>query len=602
MATSVQNIIEKYNKDKTRLMDILIDVQSERGYIPKATITQIANALDISHVDVEQTMSFYHFFSDKPTGKFAVYLNDSAVANMMGRQKVKETFENETGIKFGEVTPDGLIGLFDTACIGMNDQEPAALINGQVFTNLTPFRVKEIVRDIKAGRPLDDMFTAAYGDGENRNELIKSVVVNNIRKKGPILSEDYTPGIVIWKKLPQMSPEQVIEEIKKSNIRGRGGAGFPTGLKWEFCRKAKGEKKYIFCNADEGEPGTFKDRVILTERPKLLFEGMVIAGYAVGAQEGIVYVRHEYKYLQKYLENLLQGARDRNLLGKDIGGIKGFDFDIRIQFGAGAYVCGEESALIESAEGKRGEPRDRPPFPVEKGYLDMPTVVNNVETLCAAVKVLLNGGEWYRNFGTKDSTGTKLLSVSGDCKYPGVYEVEWGFTVNDILEMVGADEKQVQAVQVGGPSGSIISSAEFKRTVCFADLATGGSLIIIGQQRDILTDIVLNFTEFFIEESCGSCSTCRNITYLMKNKLEKILDARGVKKDIDDLVAWGKILKVSRCGLGQTAGNPILTSIKNFRHLYEEKIQKDKDFDSAFDMASAVKESCIAAGRIPTLN
>jgi [NiFe] hydrogenase diaphorase moiety large subunit len=329
---------------------------------------------------------------------------------------------------------------------------------------------------------------------------------------------------------------------------------------------------------------------------------MVIAGYAVGAQEGIVYVRHEYKYLQKYLENLLQGARDRNLLGKDIGGIKGFDFDIRIQFGAGAYVCGEESALIESAEGKRGEPRDRPPFPVEKGYLDMPTVVNNVETLCAAVKVLLNGGDWYRNFGTKDSTGTKLLSVSGDCKYPGVYEVEWGFSVSDILEMVGADEKLVQAVQVGGPSGSIIAPNEFKRSVCFADLATGGSLIIIGQQRDILTDIVLNFTEFFIEESCGSCSTCRNIPYLMKNKLEKILDARGVKKDIDDLVAWGKILKVSRCGLGQTAGNPILTSIKNFRHLYDEKIQKDKDFDSAFDMSLAVKESCIAAGRIPTLN
>jgi [NiFe] hydrogenase diaphorase moiety large subunit len=602
MATSVQNIIEKYNKDKTRLMDILIDVQSERGHIPKATITQIANALDISHVDVEQTMSFYHFFSDKPTGKFAIYLNDSAVANMMGRQKVKETFENETGIKFGDVTPDGLIGLFDTACIGMNDQEPAALINGQVFTNLTPFRVKEIVRDIKAGRPLDDMFTAAYGDGENRNELIKSVVVNNIRKKGPILSEDYTPGIVIWKKLPQMSPEQVIDEIKKSNIRGRGGAGFPTGLKWEFCRKAQGEKKYIFCNADEGEPGTFKDRVILTERPKLLFEGMVIAGYAVGANEGIVYVRHEYKYLQKYLENLLQGARDRNLLGKDIGGIKGFDFDIRIQFGAGAYVCGEESALIESAEGKRGDPRDRPPFPVEKGYLDMPTVVNNVETLCAAVKVLLNGGDWYRNFGTKDSTGTKLLSVSGDCKYPGVYEVEWGFSVSDILEMVGADEKQVQAVQVGGPSGSLIAPNEFKRNVCFADLATGGSLIIIGQQRDILTDIVLNFTEFFIEESCGSCSTCRNIPYLMKNKLEKILDARGVKKDIDDLIAWGKILKVSRCGLGQTAGNPILTSIKNFRHLYDEKIQKDKDFDSAFDMSLAVKDSCLAAGRIPTLN
>ncbi|MFP4471273.1 MAG: NAD(P)H-dependent oxidoreductase subunit E, partial [Bacteroidales bacterium] len=323
MATSVQSIIEKYNKDQTRLMDILIDVQSEHGYIPQETISEIANALNISHVDVEQTMSFYHFFSDTPTGKYAIYLNDSAVANMMGRARVKETLEQEAGIKFGQVTPDGQIGLFDTACIGMNDQEPAALINGHVFTNLTPFRVKEIVRDIKEGKPVEEMYTAAYGDGENRNELIKSVVQNNIRKKGPILSEDYTPGIVIWKKLPEMTPEQVIEEVKKSNIRGRGGAGFPTGLKWEFCRKAKGEKKYIFCNADEGEPGTFKDRVILTERPKLLFEGMVIAGYAVGATEGIVYVRHEYKYLKNYLENLLQGARDRNLLGKDIGGIKG---------------------------------------------------------------------------------------------------------------------------------------------------------------------------------------------------------------------------------------------------------------------------------------
>jgi len=464
MATSVQNIIEKYNKDKTRLMDILIDVQSEHGYIPKATIPEIACELDISNVDVEQTMSFYHFFSDTPTGKYAIYLNDSAVANMMGRQKVKQTFENETGVKFGHVTPDGMIGLFDTACIGMNDQEPAALINGRVFTNLTPFRVKEILRDIKDGKPVDQMYSAAYGDGENRNELIKSVVQNNIRKKGPILSEDYTPGIVIWKKLPEMTPEQVIDEVKKSNIRGRGGAGFPTGLKWEFCRKAKGEKKYIFCNADEGEPGTFKDRVILTERPKLLFEGMVIAGYAVGATEGIVYVRHEYTYLKNYLENLLQGARDRNLLGKNIGGVEGFDFDIRIQFGAGAYVCGEESALIESAEGKRGEPRDRPPFPVEKGYLDMPTVVNNVETLCSVVKVLLNGGDWYNSFGTKDSTGTKLMSISGDCKYPGVYEVEWGFSVKDILEMAGTDEENVQAVQVGGPSGSLIGPAEFSTT------------------------------------------------------------------------------------------------------------------------------------------
>jgi len=328
---------------------------------------------------------------------------------------------------------------------------------------------------------------------------------------------------------------------------------------------------------------------------------MAIAGYAVGAEEGILYIRYEYKYLQEYLEDLLKKAREAGYLGKNILGRKGFNFDIRIQFGAGAYVCGEESALIESAEGKRGEPRDRPPFPVEKGYMDMPTVVNNVETLCSVVKVILNGGEWYKSFGTTESTGTKLLSISGDCKFPGVYEVEWGFSVNDILDMVGAAKESTQAVQVGGPSGAIIASNEFNRMLGYEDLATGGSLIIIGNNRDILQDVALNFTEFFIEESCGSCSTCRIVPTLLRNKLVKILNARGVAQDLDDLVEWGKILRASRCGLGQTAANPILSSLKNFRYLYEEKIQKGKDFDYGFDLSKAVKESCRVTGRVSNI-
>ena len=397
-----------------------------------------------------------------------------------------------------------------------------------------------------------------------------------------------------------MKPEEVIAEVKQSSVRGRGGAGFPTGLKWEFCRNAPGKQKYIFCNADEGEPGTFKDRVILTELPRLLFEGMVIAGYAVGATEGILYIRYEYKYLEQYLEKILEGARKKNYLGKDIMGRKGFNFDIRIQFGAGAYVCGEESALIESAEGKRGEPRDRPPFPVEKGYLEMPTIVNNVETLCSVVKVILNGADWYRSFGTAESTGTKLMSISGDCRNPGVYEVAWGFSVNDILEMVGRLGK-VQAVQVGGPSGSLIGPEEFNRTLGYEDLATGGSLIVFGEHRDLLTEVVLNFTDFFIEESCGSCSTCRILPTVLKKKLLKILNARGVEQDIDDMVEWGKYLKASRCGLGQTAANPILTSIKNFRHLYESKIQSRKEYDTGFDLSRAVKESCQITGRVPNI-
>ena len=600
MKTAVRKILDKYSKDKTRLMDILIDVQSEFGYIPHDITIEIAEDLGMSEVDVDQTISFYHFFSQKPRGRYQVFLNNSAVANMMGQADVAQTFMKELGIKINEVTPDGLVGLFETSCIGMNDQEPAAIINNHIFTKLTPFRAKEIVRDIKEGKSMEDMVVADYGDGENRSDLIKSVVTNNIRKLGPILDRNYKVGQAI-EKITKMTPEQVIDEVKKSNIRGRGGAGFPTGLKWEFCRNAAGDRKYIFCNADEGEPGTFKDRVILTERPRLLFEGMVVAGYAVGATEGILYIRHEYKYLQQYLESILQKARETNYLGKNIQGKKGFNFEIRIQFGAGAYVCGEESALIESAEGKRGEPRDRPPFPVEKGYMDMPTVVNNVETLCSVVKVILNGGDWYKSFGTTESTGTKLLSISGDCKFPGVYEVAWGFSINDILDMVGTGKDEVQAVQVGGPSGAIIASNEFNRILGYEDLATGGSLIIVGKNREILNDLVLNFTEFFIEESCGSCSTCRIVPTLLKDKLVKILNARGVKQDIDDMVEWGRILKASRCGLGQTAANPILSSIKNFRHLYEEKIQKNKIFDSGFDLSAAVKESCKAAGRIPNI-
>jgi [NiFe] hydrogenase diaphorase moiety large subunit len=597
MKAAVKKIIEKYGNDKFRLMDVLIEIQQENGYISKEAIAQIAEEYGMSEVDVDQTVSFYHFFSQKPTGKYSIYLNNSAVANMMGRREVAETFQKELGIKFGEVTPDGRAGLFETSCIGMNDQEPAAIINNRIFTRLTPFRVKEIVRDIKEGKDIGEMFVQDWGDGKNSSDLICSVVSNNIRKIGPVLEHNFKAGQAI-EKIIKMTPEEVIDEVKRSNMRGRGGAGFPTGLKWEFCRNAVGEKKYIFCNADEGEPGTFKDRVILTERPRLLFEGMVVAGYAVGASEGIVYIRYEYKYLQQYLEEVLQKAREANYLGKNILGKKGFDFDIRIQFGAGAYVCGEESALIESAEGKRGEPRDRPPFPVEKGYHDMPTVVNNVETLCSVVKVILRGGDWYKSLGTHESSGTKLLSISGDCKFPGVYEVVWGFSVNYILEMVGADKDDVIAVQVGGPSGAIITPNEFNRILGYEDLATGGSLIIIGKQRDILNDIVLNFMDFFIEESCGSCSTCRIVPTLMRNKLNKILNARGVRQDIDDLLEWGKILKASRCGLGQTAGNPILSSLKNFPDLYEEKIQKNKTFDSGFDLNAAVKESAKAAGRL----
>jgi [NiFe] hydrogenase diaphorase moiety large subunit len=594
MKTIISDIIDSYGNDRSRLMDILLDIQEEIGYIPEEINQRIADQVGISKAELVETISFYHFFSNRPLGKYTVYLNKSVTAAMMGREKVRQTFEEEAGIAFGNVSGDGLIGLFDTSCIGMCDQEPAAIINGVIFKDLTPFRVKEIVKYMREGMPVSEMCRQNYGDGNNSSDLVKAVVSNNIRRKGPVVWDPYSPGEGLQKAIA-MKPAEVIEEIRKSNLRGRGGAGFPTGLKWEFCTKAREKERYIFCNADEGEPGTFKDRVILTELPGLVFEGMAIAAYAVGASSGVLYIRYEYKYLHRHLENALEELRKENLLGKDIAGRKGFDFDIRIQYGAGAYVCGEESALIESAEGKRGEPRDRPPFPVDKGYLGKPTIVNNVETLAKVTKIFKKGSEWFAGLGTQESAGTKLMSISGDCRYPGVYEIEWGHSIYDILEMVGAED--VQAVQVGGPSGILIGPNQLPRRLGYEDLGTGGALIIFHESRNLLKEVVMNYMEFFIEESCGSCSTCRTVPVLLKDKLQKILNGHGVVQDIDDLFEWSKSLKLSRCGLGHTAANPIVTSIQNFRHLYEKLVLRDREFETGFNLAESVRESCEAAGR-----
>ena len=596
MNVNVQSITEKFGNNPERLMDILLGVQSEFGCINDEAMTIIANQLNISKVNVEQTRSFYHFFTKTPTAKYNVYLNNSAVANMMGRAEVVKAFENETGCKWGSITPDGLIGMFDTACIGMNDQEPAAIINGVVYTKLKPARVKSIVSAFKAKRDVNEIIDI-IGEGKNSNALIHSMVNNNILRKGQVVFADYQAGVSL-SKIKDMTPEQVINEVKISGIRGRGGAGFPTGTKWDFCRKETETIKYVMCNADEGEPGTFKDRVLLTEVPEMVFEGMIIAGYSIGAKEGILYLRNEYIYLKSYLEKILESFRANRYLGNSVFGKTGFNFDIRIQFGAGAYVCGEESALIESCEGKRGEPRNRPPFPVQKGYLQKPTVINNVETLTHITRIIEKGGEWYKNIGTKQSSGTKLLSISGDCTMPGVYEIIWGMTINQILEMAGATD--VQAVQVGGPSGVCINPEQFYRTIAYEDIPTGGSIIIIGNKRNLLKDVVINFMEFFCDESCGSCTPCRNLNKMILNKVEKIVHGFGVKKDISDLQEWGRIMKsANRCGLGQSSANPVITTIANFREKYEKLIKTDDDFVSEFDMDKAVASSCSFVGRNP---
>jgi [NiFe] hydrogenase diaphorase moiety large subunit len=585
----------RHPKDPAALLDILRDVQGRFGHVPEEAVAGIASHLKLSEAEVRGAVTFYHFFSLDPRGRSTIYLNDSITSRMSGRAAVAKAFEEEAGCRFGQVSPDGRVGLFPTSCIGMNDQEPSAIVDGVIFPRLTPAKARDIVRGLRAGKPALDQ-ADALGDGANQSNLVRSMVANNIRLRGPVLFGPHPPGAAV-RKAAGLKPEQVIDEVKRSGLLGRGGAGFPTGLKWEFCRREKDAEHYVVCNADEGEPGTFKDRVILTELPRLLFEGMVVAGHAVGAKLGVLYLRAEYAYLRAHLEAVLAAMREEGLLGRGIAGVKGLDFDIVIKSGAGAYICGEESALLESAEGKRGEPRDRPPFPVQFGYLGKPTTVNNVETLAAAARVVVEGAAWFKALGTPQSAGTKLLSVSGDCARPGVYEVEFGLTVAGLLDLAGG--AGAKAVQVGGPSGNCVSPAGFSRKLCFSDLATGGSIIVFGPDRDIF-EIVGSFMDFFVEESCGWCVPCRAGNVLLKKKFEKVVAGKGTAEDLRDLEAWGKLVKsTSRCGLGQTSPNPILTTLKNFPELYEAKVRKGEDFVPEFDLAAAIQDGCTAANRQP---
>jgi len=359
------------------------------------------------------------------------------------------------------------------------------------------------------------------------------------------------------------SRSELIGEISASGLRGRGGAGFPTGVKWNLAGSARSGDKYVVCNADEGEPGTFKDRLILAEFADLLFEGMTIGGYAIGARKGLLYLRGEYTYLRPGLEATLEKRRKAKLLGKKVLGMEGFDFDIEIRMGSGAYVCGEETALIESLEGHRGEPRNRPPFPVDTGFEGRPTIVNNVETLAWAACIAAKGAAWFKKIGTEKSAGPKLFSVSGDCSRPGVYEFPLGITVAQLLKEVGGEK--AKAVQVGGASGRCVPAPQFARTLAFEDIPTGGSIIVFGAQRDMLR-VLKNFMEFFVDESCGQCTPCREGNVKLLEGVELLEKGRCSMAYLQDLCRLGETMQLaSKCGLGQSSPTPFLSIVQCFQ-------------------------------------
>jgi [NiFe] hydrogenase diaphorase moiety large subunit len=570
------------------MIDIVRAVQQKFGQVGSEAMNLIAKCVNCRRVEVEGVVSFYAFLSKKPKGKVVIRLCNDVVDKMAGVDAIVEALKKELGINFGRTTPDGKITLEYTPCIGMCDQAPAALINDEVITYLSTDKVKQIITELKQHYEPAKL-KHRLGDGNNADELVHSCVHNGIRKKGPVIFADYKHEAGLKNALA-MSPVEVANEVKTARLRGRGGAGFPTGMKWQFTRTAEGKKKFVLCNADEGEPGTFKDRVILTELADMLFEGMTIAGFAIGAENGVLYLRAEYNYLRKLLEKILQERRDKNLLGKNILGKKNFNFDVRIQIGAGAYICGEETALISSCEGLRGDPKTRPPFPAQKGYLDCPTAVNNVETLCCVTRILEMGAAWFAEIGPPGNTGTKLLSIAGDCKLPGVYEFPFGLKVKDMLKDVGADD--AQAVLIGGPSGQIIGPNDYDRAISYDDLPTGGAVVVFGPERDMI-EIAAWYMEFFIEESCGYCTPCRVGNVLLKKYLDKILAGKGEPEDLNAMQQLGESIQISsRCGLGQTSPNPVLTTLKNFRKIYESRVKKVTDgMQPTFDIRKALRDA-----------
>lgn len=592
LKTVVKECCQSFGNDPTRLMDIVRAVQALLGCVDAETQALIAQTLGCSRAEVASLVSFYSFLDDRPKGKVVIRLCNDVIDELKGSARVAQALREELGIDFGETTPDGRISLEWTPCIGMCDQAPAALVNEVPVTDLSADIARVGAQKLKEHME-PQRLVRRFGDGNNSHDLVHAAVNNHLRQAGPVLFAESQPGAGLLAALA-MSPVEVIRHIKTSRLRGRGGAGFPTGMKWEFTRGAEGREKVLVCNADEGEPGTFKDRVLLTERADLLFEGMTIAGYAIGAQLGILYLRGEYAYLQPFLENVLTTRRNRGWLGENVMRKQGFNFDIRIQMGAGAYICGEETALLSSCEGRRGDPKTRPPFPAQKGYLGRPTSVNNVETLCCVTRILEMGPGWFSQFGTSGSTGTKLISVSGDCNRPGVYEIPFGTTLRAFFALCGAND--VQAAQVGGPSGQLVGPADFDRLICFDDLATGGSLMVFNSERDVL-HIVAKFMEFFIEESCGFCTPCRVGTAVNARLLDKLAADHGSPYDLDEIAKMHRLMQgASHCGLGNTATIAIDDMLAKFRPAFERRLHSP-DYEPAFDLDAALSQARRMTGR-----
>ncbi|HEY5715718.1 MAG TPA: NAD(P)H-dependent oxidoreductase subunit E [Psychromonas sp.] len=574
LAALIHEQVKTYRGDATYLLQILRNIQFSYSHIPEQAIQQLSSALTISIPKIRALIEFYYFLHYRPRGDYDIYLSDSIIDHMSGKNEITAYLCEKLNVELNQPRADGRVTVANTSCTGMSDHGPAALVNGFALTGLTRKRVDQIADKIEANIAVEE-WPKAWFD-----------VTDNIQSKGVLLNAETKPGEALKKALAA-DPHDSLAEIDKSGLRGCGGAGFKTAAKWKSCLLCADSERYVVCNADEGEPGTFKDRVLLNSYADQLIEGMTLCAYVIGAQKGVIYLRYEYLHLYKKLQETLQKRRAANLLGAHILNSE-LSFDIEIFMGAGSYVCGEESALLESLEGRRAIPRIRPPFPVTHGYLGKPTVINNVETFCYAALIIEKGAENFAAQGLAGFSGCKILSISGDVEKAGIYEIPLGLPVKNVLNLCGA--QAVQAVQVGGPSGTLITPAEFNRVISFDDLNTGGSFMVFKQSRDILEN-ALNFTHFFMHESCGFCTPCRVGTKLMCDLADKVATGQGARLDLDSIKQLNHVMnEMSHCGLGQRAARPLLETLEKFPEYFVKRMS-DKEYQPSFDVEKSIQRA-----------
>lgn len=567
--TRLRSILTEFApQGRTALLPALHAAQHLYGWLPEAVATEVGQALGVPLADVYGVIDFYTMFHRRPVGRTIIRVCEAPLCALAGCDAVFDAVRRHLEIGPGCLSADGVFTVERAPCLGLCDRPPAVLVNEAGFGHVNPAQAASLC----VGSP---MRLTSFVGGDIRR------LTANCGRGLPALLSDYeaSGGYKGLKRALQMKPEDVIGEVKASGLVGSGGAAFPTGVKWEGAARAPGRPKYVVCNADESEPGTFKDRVLLEEDPHRIIEGMVIAAYAIDASKGYIYVRGEYPYAFRVIQEAVGAARQAGYLGKNLLG-SGFGFDIEVRLGAGAYICGEETALFESIEGKRGFPRIKPPFPTTQGLFGSPTLINNVETLCNVPLILQQGAADYRKIGTEKSPGSKLFCVTGRVQRPGLYEVPFGVTLRHLLFDLAGGLKEgcvLQAVLLGGAAGAFATEKYLDVPMSFegfraAGLPLGSGAVMVFDDTADMPDVLRRLAAFFAHESCGKCYPCQLGTQRQYEILQRVAARRSLPGDADRLadVGW-TMTDASLCGLGQTAALAVLSAMKLWPEIFEEK-------------------------------